>query len=364
MSKAKEVYSGKLIVRQYSDEQLRNVTLTTDDPLSLGQVVHNPPPLHHDMEFVAQYRSTLPVICAFGHHHQRGFLLKDEAGDHYLIGKDCAADHYGLNWEVFAKDVSRSVDRQSNLRWLDDLSTRALEAIPQIEAVIASPAVTAFDELRVHVQGLPAPVLNAFRDASGPSRTWMSATYRERDFAKEQRVRDKAYEQYEKALKDHAPSSEKTRLTRLITEANRREIWKDTTRPVLRCPAPTIFRSGCKMRMRLEAIAKNLQSQATNLLGTLRVSQPGIAARTLSEAAQSFDTVLGEIADAAAMFSPSTLDALMSLFKGHEFREVRATRLSYGIKFVLEGEKQFILGLPAKLQPMDFSLHGLLHPQR
>lgn len=363
MSKAKEVYSGKLIVRKYSDEQLRSVTLTTDDPLSLGQVVHNPPPLDHDMEFVAQYRSTQPIICAFGHHHQRGFLLKDEAGGHYLIGKDCASDHYGLNWGAFAKDISRSVDRQSDLRWLDDLCRRVLDARPQIEAVIASPAVTAFDELRVQVQGLPSPVLNAFRDASGISRKWMSATYRERDFATEQCVRDKAFEEYEEALKNHAPSSEKTRLKLLMIEANRREIWKVTTKAVLKCPSPTVFRSLCKMRPRLENIARNLQSQASNLLGTLRVSQPSVAARTLSEAAQSFDTVLGEIGEAATMFSPISLDALMLLFKGHEFREVGASRLSYGIKFVLDGEEQFVLRLPAMLQPIDFSLHGLLHPQ-
>jgi hypothetical protein len=362
MSKTKAVYSGKLIVRQYSDEQLRSVTLTTHDPLSFGQVVSSPPPLDQDMEFVAQYRSAQTVICAFGHHHKRGFLLKDEVGDHYLIGKDCAADHYGLDWEAFAKDVSRSVERQSNLQWLDALSTRVLEAMPQIEAVIASPAVAAFDELRRHVQGLPTPVLDAFRDASGPSHIWMSATYSARDFATEERVRDKAYEEYEKARKERAPSSEKTRLKLLMMEANRQEIWKNTTKQVLKCPAPTVFRSLHKMRPRLEDIAKNLQSQATNLLGTLRVSQPAVAARTLSEAARSFDSILGEIDDAAAMFSPTTLDALISLFKGREFRRVSATRLSYGIKF-MEGEDQFVLRLPARLQPIGFSLHNLLHPE-
>ncbi|MBB4172125.1 hypothetical protein [Rhizobium sp. BK538] len=364
MSKTKAVYSGKLIVRQYSDEQLRSITLTTDDPLSIGQVVHNPPPQDQDMEFVAQYRSAEPVICAFGHHHQRGFLLKDGVGDHYLIGKDCAADHYGLNWEAFAKDVSRSVERQSNLQWLDALSTRVLEAMPKIEAIIASPAVAAFDELRRHVQGLPTPVLDAFRDASGLSHhIWMSATFRERDFAAEERVRDKAYADYEKAQKERAPSSEKTRLKLLMMEANRREIWKTTKRQILKCPAPAVFRSMHKMKPRLEELAKGLQSQATNLLGTLRVSQPSLAARTLSEAARRFDSILREIDDAAAMFSPSTLDALMSLFNGHEFREVRATRLSYGIKFVLSDDEYFVLRLPARLQPMDFSLHDLLHPQ-
>lgn len=356
MAKVKEAYSGKLVVRQYSDAELRDVVLVTNDPHSLGTVAEAPPAPDQDMEFVAQYKSDEMVVCSFGHRHQKGFLLKDDGGLHYLIGKDCAAEHYGLNWEAFAKNVSKSVDRQSDLRWLDDISRRILDSRADIEAAIASPAVAAFDELRRQVQHLPPAVLSVFQRASGKWDHWLSATYRERDHKAERLMRERAYEDYEASLQQRWPSSERNRLKREMVGAQSREIWVRTTKSVLRCPAPTLFRSNFKMVPRLQAIANNLQSQAITLLGTLRVSQPSIAARSMAEAAKEFDNILGEIDAAAGMFSPGVLDLLTMLFKGEEFTGINLRRLPYGITFSPDQGEEFTLRLPRGLQPIGFTL--------
>lgn len=360
MAKVKEAYSGKLVVRQYSDAELRDAVLVTDDPHSLGAVAENPPGPDQDMEFVAQYRSDEMVICSFGHRHQKGFLLKDDDGLHYLIGKDCAAEHYGLNWEAFAKNVSKSVDRQSNLLWLDGISRMIVDARADIEAAIASPAVVAFDELRRQVQHLPYAVLSAFRQASGYHDTWMTATYRERDHKAERLMREKAYEEYQASVQQRWPSSERNRLKREMVASQSREVWVRATKSVLRCPAPTLFRSNFKMAPRLQTIANNLHSQAVTLLGTLRVSQPSVAAKSIAEATKSFDGILAEIDAAALMFAPGVLDRLTTLFEGEEFKGIRIRRLSYGITFLTDQGEEFSLRLPRGLQPLDFSLYERL----
>ncbi|OCP19679.1 MULTISPECIES: hypothetical protein [unclassified Ensifer] len=356
MAKVKEAYSGKLFVRQYSDAELRDTVLVTDDPHSLGSLAENPPARDQDMEFVAQYRSGEVVVCSFGHKHQKGFVLKDGSGLHYLIGKDCAAEHYGLNWEAFAKSVSKSVERQSNLRWLDDISRRMIEARADIEAVITSPSVSAFDELRRQVQHLPPAVLSSFRNASGYRDTWMTATYLVRDHRAERLMKEKAYEEYEASVQQRWPSSERNRLKREMVESQSRKIWEETTKSILRCPAPTLFRSNFKMAPRLQAIANNLHSQAITLLGTLRVPQPSVAARSMAEAAKSFDAVLAEIEAAALMFSPGVLDLLTALFEGEEFKGITTRRLSYGISFSMAQGEEFALRLPRGLLPLGFSL--------
>lgn len=361
MVKLKVAYSGKLSVKQYSDVELRNVTLSTQDPLSLGKVSDSPPRHDENLEFVSQYTSPETLMCAFGHRHKRGFLLKDGSGNHHLIGKDCAAEHYGLEWDRFVKSVATQVDRQQSLTWLHEVSGRILDAGPEMEALAASPSVTAFDALRLKVKEMPTSIYEAFFFSAKQLDTWMRSTFLERDYGEERRRKEKCYERWQASLKDKdSTTAQRQHLKSEWRRAERDVIYNRCLKPILRCPAPTLFVGG-KMAVRLEAIRRDLMAQAANLQNAQRY-HPDQVAKSLAETARKFDAILAEVHSAAALFSSGTLDNLAHLFSGEEYKAIKVERISNGLRFEAPQREPFVLEKPADLQPIEFSLYSLIRP--
>ncbi len=359
MARLKEAYTGKLNVRQYSDTELRSVALSTDDPISLGTMSDQPPRHDEDLEFVAQYTSGETLVCAFGHHHKRGFLLKGEDDLHHLIGKDCAAEHYGLEWDAFVKSVKTSVDRQRSLRWLHEVSQRILDSGEELEAIVKSPSVAAFDALRVTIRGLPGDIYDAFHYSAKELDTWMRSTFCERDLREERRRKEKAYETWQASLKDRdIRSSERNRLKREWEKAEKASVYSRVTKPILRCPARSLFVGG-KMALRLGSIHRDLMAQATNLQGSQRW-HPDMVARSLSETAKQFDAIIAELTDAVNLFSPDTLDCLKLLFSGEEYHTLIVERLADGLSFEPRRGTAVVLRRPQDLKPLAFSLYDRL----
>jgi hypothetical protein len=319
----------------------------------------NPPRQDEDLEFVAQYTSNETLICAFGHRHKRGFLLRGDHDLHYLIGKDCASEHYGLEWDAFVRTVSRHVERQQSLRWLHEVSQRVLDASDDLDAVISSPSVAAFDALRVTVKTLPGDIYDAFFHAAKELDTWMRSTFRERDLREERRRKEKAYEAWQASLKDNdTKPSERNRLKREWERAEKATIYSMMTKPILRCPARSVF-IGSKMALRLEAIRKDLMAQAATLQGSQRW-HPDMVARSLSDTAKKFDAILGELNEAVNLFTPETLDLLALFFSGEEYRTFNIERLADGLSFEPRHGTTFVLRRPARLRVSDFSLYDRL----
>ncbi len=361
VSRPKLAYTGKLNVRDYSDVELRTVKLSTDDPESLGKISSGPPRDDEDLEFVSQYTASETLICAFGHRHKRGFLLKDGEGSHHLIGKDCAAEHYGLEWDHFVKSVATQMDRQRSLSWLHEISGRVLDARPKLEAVVSSPSVTAFDNLRVRVKEMPTVIYEAFFYSAKELDTWMRSTFLERDLGEERRRKEKCYEAWQGSLKDQeASADERQRLKSAFRQAEKAVIMKPCRKPILRCPAASLF-VGIKMSARLEAIRRDLMAQAENLQSAQRY-HPDQVAKSLAETTKKFDAILTEVDSAAALFSPRTLDALELLFSGEEYKAIKVERVAGGLSFQPAEAERFLLQRPDDLQPLDFSLYDLIRP--
>lgn len=355
MAIRKEKFTGKLIVPDFSDTQLRDVILFTADPMSLGKVADCPPSWDEDLEFIAQYEASEQLVCAFGHWHSRGFALRGLDGRVYLIGRDCALLHYGLEWNTFVADVDRKLSRQEDLRWLHKVSRAILDSEERLREIVKSPEVEAFDELRKQVRRLPEAVFRAFSEAAAGRDTWMRASFPERDLAAERKATERAYEAWQHSVSKGQPKHIQDRLKAAWRRSEKDIILTDVTKAILRCPAKTVFLRETRMAPRLARLVEDICAQARNLDTPQMIAHRSTIARSMTDAASLFDEILSELHEADRLFAPATLDALETLFSGVEYRGVEAKRTAVGMWFEdRSGEAE--LKRPEALRPIDFSL--------
>ncbi|RNJ44438.1 hypothetical protein B5V01_06010 [Mesorhizobium erdmanii] len=356
--KAQQIYTGTLIVPDFSDVELRGKSLLTSNPSSFGEIGDSQPRLDEHLTFIAQYESEDDLICAFGHHHKRGFLLRGEAGLNHLIGCDCAHSRYGIEWDAFVGRVEAQMSRQRSLAWLHSVSGQILNAKAEMLAAVEHPAVAAFDQLRRTVRELPQVVLRAFQAAAHSPDTWLRGDFGERDLSQERKNKEKAHSAYKAAIANG--DSRQIRMAKADLKHCEDPVFVVSRRAVLRVPAKSVWHARSSIRPRLVQIADSLLATAETLAGSREFNHPDMVAKSITNAAALFDATLDEIDDAVAMFAPATLEALAQWLSAEDFRGVSTSRLPQGIS-ISDDKKTVILERTSSLKPVSFRLGGRFH---
>jgi len=356
--KAQQIYTGTLIVPDYSDVELRGKSLLTSDPSSYGEISASQPRLDEDLTFIAQYESEEDLICAFGHHHKRGFLLRGETGSNHLIGCDCAHSRYGIEWDAFVGRVESQMSRQRSLAWLHSVSDQILDAKAEMFAALDHPAVAAFDHLRRSERGLPDRVFSACQAAAHSSDTWLRGDFRERDLVQERKNKEKARTDLRSARAKG--NARQIRMAEADLRHSEDPVFVSVSRAVLRVPAKTLWLTGNKMRPRLEEVVTSLVATAETLAATAGFNHPDMVAKSITNAANLFDATLDEVDAAIAMFGPATLEALIQWLSADDFQGISAKRLPNGL-VVSDSQKTVTLERANTLTPISFRLGGRFH---
>lgn len=347
------LFTGAIRIKDYTDGELRHVRLMTEKPDVAGRLSSHPPRPDEDLEFVEQYESPEKLICAFGHPHQRGFVLAGETGDYHLIGCDCARTKYGIEWDKFVQNVQRKVDRQKSLNWVYSLSDQILSAENMIMDVVNGKSVVAFDRLRKSLRQMPGFIFKSFYYQATSADAGLFGTYSERDLKAERLAKEKAREYFRETQKLGTSSYERKLAEDQLTASNE-PIYQKTVQRVMTLPCKTLFLKGSALRPRLEGYALELLATARNI--NSEFNHPALISKSITETARRFDACLMEVDEAISMFRPETLDNLVKWMKADEFRGYHVTRAQGGLSFAMENKEPFLLLPPPELEHVSFSL--------
>ncbi|MER8843391.1 hypothetical protein [Mesorhizobium australicum] len=359
VAKKSSKYSGVLKVRKYSDVELRGMSLFTNDPSSFGDFANVQPRQDEDLTFITQYEARDDLVCAFGHHHKRGFVLRGEDDKCHLIGCDCARTRYGIEWDTFVKEVDVQLERQKSLAWLHSVSGQIVDAKSELLAVVDDPAVAAFDQLRVRVRRLPQRIVKACLDAAHLPDKWLRGDYSERDLLQERKNKEKARTAYSRALKEG--DSRQIKMAESDLRHCENPVFVSKERSVLRLPAQTLWLANHKMHPRLDQIAKGLINTAETLAGRPgEFNHPDMVAKSITATATQFDSILDEIDQAVAMFAPANLELFAQWLAADNFRDIKVRRLPRGLT-LSEGDNTVTIERAAELNAVPFRLGGRFH---
>lgn len=201
----------KVRIPNFSDAELIDRKFVIGDPLALENVTHGAPPHDQWITYEARYEVGTMVSCSFAHRHKRGYVFRDEQDRRYLIGHECGAKHFGLgHWQSFTAGRERMEERATYLRLIRDLAGILHAHRDWIAGLPKDPAVQAFDalmgELRTVHPGLTAAAKSVISRHEGT----LSALVHVRDFAAEERRRER--EQEAKDWYDHLDAYERSKF--------------------------------------------------------------------------------------------------------------------------------------------------------
>jgi hypothetical protein len=149
-SQAADDYWAKL-----TDDELRGVVWTTDNPLALANVQPripaNLPDFIIELEYQLDRATDAPVPCAHCPHHQRhwhGFVLLASDGSRYLLGSHCGPKAYASDYLVATNTRGRARKRAEALLAWDALRDRLPDVLHAIAETSRDPNFTVVRRFR------------------------------------------------------------------------------------------------------------------------------------------------------------------------------------------------------------------------
>ncbi|WP_262265467.1 hypothetical protein [Microvirga yunnanensis] len=192
--------------RNASEDALLDFEFTASDPESLEGISHDPPP-DEDPEIEFRYdmsgrgAKVRCVYCKYQNHY-RGIVVRYPSGGRRLVGRDCALNHHGVEFEQHLNDFDAAIERQGYARRRRAFMAACAQIFREFQELKADPAVETHDRLmRQWRDGFldlaPALINVARRDER------LTITRKERDEAAEklrkQRLGDRFEEERQKA---------------------------------------------------------------------------------------------------------------------------------------------------------------------
>lgn len=188
----------KVRVPDLTDAELLERSFVISEPMKLENVTSSAPPTEQWLTYEGRYDVGEPVLCAFHHHHKRGYVFRDEDDRRFLVGNRCGGKHLGLgNWTDFIKGREGLEDRASYLRLLRDLGEAFRKTRSWIEALPSAPEVRAFEELRRKLWAVSPEMVKAAKKLVSDDST-LIVVVTERDEVAEKRRENRQNDELEK----------------------------------------------------------------------------------------------------------------------------------------------------------------------
>lgn len=339
----------KLRIREYTDAELRDIELTTNDPLSVGRICEKPPDLGEELEFVQQYVTNEKLKCAFGHPHKHGFLMRSANGELHLIGRDCARSKYGIEWDVFVADVKRHIERKKSLVWVHRVSETILSLETELLQFSDDPAVRSFDELRKTLSYLPEDIHSACS-----TNGWLRGLCAERDFAAERKQKEKARAEYSRVTQNPSSSYEKKEAHRDLMAAEK-PVYCFYEKNFMRAPCG-LFKKNNNMKKRLLTLSRNLIGQANNLNIKSNFNHPKEIAKSINKSVKMFDEVLLDIVYADEFFKKGSITLFCEWLSTEKYKNYGVRQFTNGFQLTDQNGKVISVFKPDDLRPINFNL--------
>jgi hypothetical protein len=187
-----------------SDREMLDRDFLIADPTALASVIDDAPPVDEWLTYEGRYEVGADVSCAFSHRHRKGYVFRDEKDRRYLIGHRCGQQHFSLgSWTEFTKGRQGLEDRAFYLRLERDLREAFSVHREWLADLADSAPVRAFDAVRAQIRKRAPGLEEALRRTQDRAGGQLTAPVRERDFQKEERLREAAEE---KRIKDGRPA--------------------------------------------------------------------------------------------------------------------------------------------------------------
>ena len=154
--------------RRYTDAELSEATLVVTDEAELANALSIPPPPHCPPEIIVEYdlpEQADPRRCCFCQSHtphRKGFVVRFDSTDRYLVGSHCGPKYLGLQFRSATGAHSKLKDRQGVLHklagiaelaprirdWCDDVLFVSLKEIDAAARALQKAAPDAVIRLR------------------------------------------------------------------------------------------------------------------------------------------------------------------------------------------------------------------------
>ncbi|MEH3146423.1 MAG: hypothetical protein PGN34_13985 [Methylobacterium frigidaeris] len=136
-----------------TDDELLSTQLTTDDPESLEELSEDQPPDEEalvEMAYNVSGRERGMVRCVFCKHpnHFNGVVMRYKSGTRRLVGRDCAGKHYGVTFDLLARDFDAARDRRDYVEQQRLVMARDRDILGMMATMRADPSVAEFGEVR------------------------------------------------------------------------------------------------------------------------------------------------------------------------------------------------------------------------
>ncbi|CAM3225828.1 GcrA family cell cycle regulator [Sphingomonas zeae] len=147
------------------DQQLATLQFRIDDPAGIEGYSRNKPDTRLEPTIIGHYdlrptggRKRLKEEPFFWcchcqkDNHWSGFVVTNETGRSYSVGKDCAASHYGVEFTRIRRNFSELTSRKGVLERLGRINGGAAGLDAAIAIVLKGPALTAIDAKRKEIE--------------------------------------------------------------------------------------------------------------------------------------------------------------------------------------------------------------------
>lgn len=293
-----------VVIPEFSDAELVDRQSTIADPLGLPNVMDVSPAEGATLTFVGQYETDRSIRCALGHRHKRGYVFVGEEGQHYLIGHVCGRNDFGMGtWQDFGKGLQRLDDRVSYLRRVRDLDEAFRVSREWFSSLPLHPVTLWLDATQAALAERTR-LFAAIRGLVEKGTPTLFVHGEERDFAAEERERERAAEQ-----------------GRPLTNVPR--IMRKVAKPVGVLQGGTLFtkrRSFARDLTRASALMGAFLDRGTGDLSTVALQNLTKVGRDILAAAEDLK---GAASGAAAFFAPANLENFAAWANARRFDTTR-----------------------------------------
>jgi hypothetical protein len=324
------------------DQQLATLQFRIDDPAATEGYSRNKPDTRLEPTIIGHYdlrptggRKRLKEEPFFWcchcqrDNHWSGFVVTNETGESYSVGKDCAASHYGVEFTRIRRNFSDLASRQGVLERLSHIRSGAAGLDAAVAVVLKGPALAAIDAKRKEIEKAhpnAAYLLSAAANSGS-------------DLHEDVQVRDVA--------------AERKRADRLGKRDPRTPIWRSERRSLGPLDGGALMRTQFDCRDRLIA----LRTSVARAVAAYRADTNAMTTGELTKLVKAVEAAHAEAMDgilaycrAQAFFSPRNLDRISRWSASYRDFSISAVGGGFAVRSV-DDEVRRVTPLPPVVIP-------------
>jgi len=317
----RQVLANPLANPHVPDADLLARRFTVDDPENLEQLslsvpeTDDPPVIEFAYDLTPPRGDERPFVrCAHCKYpnHWRGYVMRCADGTRFLVGKDCGAKIYGVDFKLVERRFGAQRTRQAYLRRLDRVQAAFPAALRRVGEIARSEVIGQYEAVHRDLKdGMPdlfRQLLQAVSFRAGV----LYVEERVRDFAAEERRAERKKDAADEIAKLTVTRRKALRKAGKLPKSDDRPIYRAVEKAAGRLAGAGFFKAGstspsrdlAECHNRLKAVFHELNDVPSEHFKTRRLKQ---LFQTLRESIAGIEDVFAELDTVNRFFDPDNL---------------------------------------------------------